>query len=335
MAGRAMTQQIAQLQKETVPGTAVTNAMLRPMSMRLRPGVHVEGGSSFTAAGANVPTAYMGGDEWGVWGVEGIQDYNAFGLAAASVLGAPVTTTAAPGPPSAYQHVFSPVGYGADAVASYTAQFGDSVSAIQASQFVFNSLGLNIQRGNLSLTSSALSRKLQFGSTLATVGVTNVPAVPVHPTSYNVYADDTWATLGTTKMLACYEFGITNPDKFVPDSPINSAIDGFESLMVADGREFTVNISLALDAASVGVVNNNFRQGAMKFFRIETEGAVITGAEKYRLTYDLAVLITGVGEVTAQSNGNVATLPLTGQLLLDPVSNKYQQLTLVNTVASY
>lgn len=332
MAGRSMTTQVAQLQKEVTPGTAVTNAMVRPLGLKLVPGVHVEGGQSFTSAGSNVATAYMSGDEWGVWNVEGVQDFNSLGLVAASTLGKATTTTAEPG---AYKHVFTPKGFGTDDVATYTAQFGDSVAAIQASQFAFNSFGLTIQRGTLGITSSALSRKLNFGATLATTGVTNIPAVPIHPTSYDVYADDTWATLGTTKMLACYEFSITNPDKFVPDAPINSAVDGFEQLVVGADRQFDVSISLALDAAGVAMVSNNFRNGAIKFFRVETEGALIGTTEKYTLTYDLAVLITGVGQVQAQQGSNIATLPLTGQLVLDPVADKFQELTLINTVATY
>lgn len=332
MAGRSMAVQIAQIQKEVTPGTAVTNAMLRPASLRLRPGVHVEGGSSFTAAGANAPTAYMGGDEWGVWGVEGIQDYNTLGFIAESTLGASTTGAVAD---SAYTHVWTPKDFGADVYATYTAQFGDSTIGVQGAQMVFNSLGINIQRGTLGITSGAVSRKLDFGATMASAGVTTVAAVPIHPTSYNVYADDTWATLGNTKLLACYEFNVTNPDKYVPDSPINAAIDGFDQLIQADGREFTVDISVALDAAGTGLVANNFRANTLKFFRIETEGALIGVTSRYKLTYDLAVQITSVGEVTAQSGSNVATLPMTGQLIIDPTSGKYQELTIINKLAGY
>lgn len=332
MAGRSMAVQIAQIQKEVTPGTAITDAMLRPASLRLRPGVNTEGGSSFTAAGANAPTAYLGGDEWGVWGVEGIQDYNTLGYIAESVLGTSVTTGPADG---ASTHVWSPKDYGADGLATYTTQFGDNTSAIQAAQLAFNSLGITIQRGTLGITSNAISRKLNFGATLTTVGATTVPAVPIHPTSYNVYADDTWAGLGTTKLLACYEFNVTNPDKYVPDSPINSAVDGFEQLIQADGREFNVDIQVAIDVAGVSLVTNHYRAGALKFFRIETEGALIGATSRYKMTYDLAVRITGVGEVTAVSGSNVAVLPLTGQLIIDPTSGKYQELTIVNAQTGY
>ena len=333
MAGRSMATQIAQLQKEVTQGTPVTDAMMRPLSLRLVPGVNVEGGESFTAAGANAPTAYIPGDEWGTWSVDGVQDYNTLGLIAASTMGS-ATTTAVVGATGAYEHVFTPAAFGEDDVATYTAQFGDGTIGIQGSQFTFQQLGISVQRGTLGLTSNAISRQLDFDATLATTGVTNIPAVPIHSTKYDVYADDAWDDLGTSKLLACYQFDVTMPDKFVPDAPINSAVNGFESLIVAADRESTVSITLGLDATATDMIGS-FRTGALKFFRLEVLGGTIDGTATYKFTRDLAVQITSVGEVAAQSGSNVVTVPLTGTIIIDPTSDKYEELTLVNTVASY
>ena len=332
--GRSMTNQVAQLQKEVTPGTAVTNAMSRPLSLKLVPSYHVEGGESINAAGYKVPTAYMIGDVWSTWNVEGIQDFNALGLIAASVFGPPVTTPVG-GSSGAYTHVFTPDPDAADTLVTYTAQFGDTVKALQASMFAFQSLGLSIQRGQLGLTSSAISRKVDKNATLATTGVTTLSPVPVPSRGYNVYADDTWATLGTTKLLACYNADISNPDKFVPDAPINSAIDGFESLMEAQDMDYTANFTVGFDAAGAGLIDS-FENESMKFFRVKAEGpTILATVTKYSVSYDIATRITSVGELTTAPNSPTLVLPLEGKMILDPVSGFYQKLTIVNTVASY
>lgn len=331
--GRSMTNQVAQLQRETVPGTAETDAMQRVMSLKLIPSYNVSGGESFTAAGSSVATSYQIGDVWSTWSVDGVQDFNALGLIATSLFGPP-TTTPVVGAVGAYEHVWEPDPFEAAVLASYTAQFGDSVMAMQAAMFVFQSFGLTIQRGTLGLTSNAISRKVDKSASLASTGVTNLPAVPVPSRGYDVYADDTWAALGTTKLLACYSAEITNPDKYQPDAPINSQIDGFESLMEAQDRELTTNFTVGFDAAGSDLIDS-FENEAHKFFRVEASGPLIVATTTYKITYDVASRLTGVGELTTAPNSPTLVLPLEGQSILDPVSNKFMRISLVNTVASY
>ncbi len=59
---RSMTNQIFQVQKETIPGTPLTAAMKRLMGITARPAVANSGGESFKASGYKANTAHMIGD---------------------------------------------------------------------------------------------------------------------------------------------------------------------------------------------------------------------------------------------------------------------------------
>jgi len=329
---RSMTSQVAQIQKETTPGTAVTAAMKRLMGVRLTPAYNVDGTQENKASGYKVNTSVQIGDVWSTWNVEGIQDFNAIGFILASIFGPPVTT-AVEDTTGAYEHVFAPNAAAVDALVTYTAQWGDSVQALQAAYLAFQGLTLGIERGNLSFSSSAISRKVA-AQTLASAGVTTVPSVPIPSRGYNVFADDTWAGLGDTKLLAAYSGNITNGDKFTPDRPINSAIDGYESLMESDDIEYSGSLTLGFDAVGTAFLST-FDNEAIKYLRFAVDGPIIEGTTPYSLTYDIAARLTNVGELTTAPNSPAVSLPFDFLMVPDPVTGKYQQVTLVNTIASY
>lgn len=135
-------------------------------------------------------------------------------------------------------------------------------------------------------------------------------------------------------ILLAVVFEITNPDKDQPDSPINSAISGFESLVENGDMDYAVKASFCFDAAGSALIGD-IRAGAIKFISIYVQGSIIEGAIRYSLKWDFAVQLTGVGEITSASNSSVVVLPFGGTLIKDPISGFYQRLTLVNTVASY
>jgi hypothetical protein len=113
-----------------------------------------------------------------------------------------------------------------------------------------------------------LSRDYTTGATLATTGVTTVPAIPIPPRAYDVWADDTWAGIGTTKLLACYRMNLNLGDKYDPDAPINSALTSFESVLEKEDQDYGSDASFGFDAAAVGLINS-FKNGAKKYFRVK------------------------------------------------------------------
>lgn len=333
MAG-SMANQKAQLQAEVSPGTPITTAMKRLQALKLMPAWNVDGGESFRASGYKVPTAYMDGDMWGVWGVDGILDYNCVGYPAKCVLGVPVSGLVS-GATAAYQHVFTPKPGQADTLSAFTAQWGEEgVRAIQAALFVFQSLGLSVERGSLSMSSGAISKTPDETATLATTGVTVVEAIPVNKTKFDVYLDTSWANLGTSKALGCYAFEITNPDKYAPDAPINSAINGFQSLDENDDIDYGLNFSLAFDASGAAMVGK-FKSGDLVYMRVAVQGPLIEGSIYHTIAWDFCLRLTGVGQVAASPNGKKAILPFTSTMHWDKTADKFQELKVVNKIAAY
>lgn len=331
----SMVNQIFQLQKETVSGTAITSAMIRPASLKATPGYATGDASIFKASGYKVGTAPILGSRTGTWNIEGVQDFNALGLVAASVFGPPVTTTPGGGTTSK-QHVFTPLANAADAMRTYTAQWGAASPAktVQATYFVFQSLALQIAYGKLGITSGAISRELDETATLVTAGTTVMPAQIIPPVGYDVYIDDTWAALGTTKALSVYDLSVTAPDKYVMDQPINSTTNGFASLIESDSLAYAVSAQVGFDASGVALVGA-WRQGTLKYIRIKVTGPIIEGAIPYSLIYDFCVVLNKADTFTAASGGPVVVIPFSGEMIADPVTGNFAKLTLVNLITAY
>lgn len=328
---KSLTNQITLLQRETTPGVAAVNAMKRLSAIGMTPGWNVSQ-QDFTAQGYKLPTVIQETDQSGVWAVDGVQDYNHLGLVAASRIAMPVTTTPSGGTLSR-QHVFSLVPNAEDTKATYSAQFGDTSRAVQGVYGVFQSLGINIQRGQLSFDSSFISRTPSVISSVATSGVTTMAASPTSPKQFDIWADDTWAGLGGTQLLAAYEGGIDLGDKFAMDSPINSANASYESVIEADGQSYDGTLRVGFDTTATGLITT-WGNAALKFLRIKALGPIIEGAIRYSFQLDLAAQIRNPGNIERFGNG-VMTLPFDFSIVPDPTSSNALVLTLVNTVTAY
>lgn len=329
---RSMIGQEFLLQKETTPGTPLVSAMKRLDGIKGMPATATSGGQGFKASGHKVNTSYQIGDLWGMWEIEGIQDFNALTFVLASLFGPPVITTPGGGT-NARQHVFTPAAAAADTKVTYTAQWGDAVKAFQAVYFLFNSLSLGIQRGTLSFGSSALSKKPDNTITKATTGITTVKSVPIPTRSYNIFADDTWAGLGTTKLLAIYDFNFTHGDKYTPDAPINSAVAGFEDLLENEDIDYSGSLTAGFDAAGTALATT-YENEAIKFIRLKVDGPIIEAAIPYSFTLDLAVRLTNVGTVGKAPNSPTVTLPFDFELIKDATSGFFAKATLVNDITA-
>src|SRR5436190_16194622 len=181
------------IKKETTPGTANVTTMNQLTALSLRPAWNVET-NPFQAQGFKMPTVIQQTDEWGTWTVDGIQDFNHLGFPLASRIAVPVTTTPAGGTTSK-QHVFTLAAAAADTFATYTTQFGDTSRAVQGTYGVFNSLGINVQRGTLGFDSSFISRTPSVIASVATSGVVTVAAAPTAARQFDIWADNSWAAL--------------------------------------------------------------------------------------------------------------------------------------------
>lgn len=425
MAGRSIATQQFWLQLESVPGTPLVNAMKRYLGLKVMPGYGIEG-ESYKASGFKVPTSWVPNSEVGQHSVDTIQEFNALTPILTGGFGKPVSTAVATSVGNATEHVYTLDVDGADTKATFTAIWGDNTQAIQMAHFFFNSLGFTIQRGQLTLTTSAMSYAPTTGATLPTGanevqtvtitggpaggtftltyagqttagiaynanaaavqsalealsniapgdvtvgggalpttpvtvtftgtlaatnvaemtasgasltggttpavavttttpgGLTTYSAIPVAARTWDIYADNTLGTIGTTKLLAAYEGGGDFGDKYTPDWVINSAKTSFDSIIENDDLEPSVNLTLGFDAALVSLLGD-WTAGTHKYIRMASTGPVIdqTSAPvdiNAEIEIDFCVRITEPGEFSAAPNSPAVSLPFTGQIEAD------------------
>lgn len=328
------------LQKEVVPGTPLVNAMKRYRGLKATPSYEGERTTFRTSGQRGISTGYVADDFTSIK-VEAPQDYNALMPVLASLIGQPVTTTPDNvNAPTARQHVFTLLSTGerilggaAPNPVSFTGQWGIGTSAVQFAYLVFQMLNLGVQRGDLTFETSAIARELSTGVTLATAGVTEIPSVPINPALYDVFDDPTWGALGTTKLLACYEAAIAIADTWGRDTPINSAITSFGSLLENEEIDYSGKMQLGFDTVSNARVAD-YKAGTTRNMRIKNQGPTIGGAIKYGVQIDFPYLIKKVGEFSSAPGSSVVVLPMDYDLTSDPGTGKLLEITLTNTVTA-
>lgn len=437
MPARSIVNQGLYLQLETTPGTAATTAMKRVLGLKATPGYTVES-EGFMASGYKVETSRVQNTEMGSWSTEAIQDYNAALWLLLGMYGKPTSGLVAGGT-LANEHLYNLNTKTPDTRATFTAMWGDTTKALQSTYAMFQSLGLTINRGSVSISSSIVSREpvagialpagtnevqqvaitgsptggtftLSFGGqttgnlsyaaltsiatglqALSTIGPGNVsvaggplpgtpvavtftgalagqdvaaltgngalltggttpavvittttpgvppfvevPSIPIAARTWDVYSDNTWAALGTTKLLAAYEGTVTAGDKYTPDWVINSALPSFSEMLEAESTDYTANFTLGFDATAEAVISD-YKAGTLKFLRFQSKGPIIEAATQHEITIDLCIRITSPGEIGTAPNSPSVILPFNGQLTVDPVSGFASKARVVNKVVS-
>lgn len=329
---RSMIAQGLYLKKESTPGTAETTGMQRFLGLKMRPGWNVET-EQFRAEGYKMVTANQILQETGQHTVEAIQDFNAMTPILASVLSyGGATQPDSINAPDAYEHTFELKPRAEDTLTTFTAIYGDSSQALQMVYLVFNSLTFGVQRGSLTLETSAISKAPTTGASLP-LTPTEVPAVPVPATAYDVYVDDTWSDAGTTQAKAVYDASLTIGDKRVPVAPIDSTVGAFATLLEGEDIDFSGAMTLGFDADAVSMISS-FRAGEEKIIHLAAQGPEIASGVSYGIEITASVKIGSVGEIGAAPNAPVVSLPFEFFLTPESVSGNVLEVTLTNTVST-
>lgn len=163
---------------------------------------------------------------------------------------------------------------------------------------------------------------------------TVIADAPIPAIAWDIFADDTYAGIGSTKLLACYQGKLDFGSKFDPDAPINSAITSYESLLEKKDQGYGFDMVLGVDAVATGLIAS-FKAGTRKFIRMVVEGPTIEGAIKYKAQLDFPILILGRGEVGEAPNSPAVSIPLKATVAVDYTTLDSFKLTLINTVTSY
>ena len=147
---------------ETDPGTAETTGYFGAPGLRAKPNWDGER-EDFRGGGGKVVTTTLATDEVSPWEMDAATCFNHIGLILASRFCKPTTTTPGGGTDSR-QHVFTIKPKAEDLARFYSAIWGDGYTTVQGVYGYFNSLALDISRGQVGLDTSFRSRAGQLGS---------------------------------------------------------------------------------------------------------------------------------------------------------------------------
>lgn len=160
--------------------------------------------------------------------------------------------------------------------------------------------------------------------------VTDIDPVIMTPLQYDVYLDTSWANLGTTKLLGCYKFELTAPDRFQRTRPINST-QSSDGIVEPEDQEFGIKATLLADATAEAQIAT-LKAGGLAFLRLEAKGAVIASTYQYRFRQDMAIFPTEVDAYQAEDGVHV--LPISGVIGRDQTSNKAVEVKVQNKMAT-
>lgn len=159
---------------------------------------------------------------------------------------------------------------------------------------------------------------------------TDVVASALFPGFFDVYMDTTWAGLGTTKLLYCYDFELETPERIARTRPINSTKSS-DGLVETEDQEFTVKMTMGVDA-TMETMLANLRAGTKIFVRLDAIGATISTTFKYMVRHDMCIILNEVGDF--QSSDNVLVVELSGVLARDSTSGFAIKATVQNTLSA-
>ena len=265
--------------------------------------------------------------------VTGRQSFTGIGYILSSMFGDPVSTTLEI---TGRQHVWTYTGLRTPSFNSYAVDFGSTTWASRVLGGLFNGLDLTIARGNLDFSSSFWGKSyttgIGAGSTpIFATTVTDVPFKPMRGLDYEVWADNTWAALGTSKLLELYSADISIGERTAPAEPVNRtrSSDGFVEV---GEQEHTFNVLIGCDATADAQIAK-LKAGGQTFFRTKATGDLITGTTFYTFQMDASVIYSGASAPTDENE--VSVLPIDGRIVRDTVSGFAARFTLINTVTAY
>jgi hypothetical protein len=282
-----------QLGAETTPGTAVAaNRKVLSLGVRWSPNVQTQ---QYRAPGRKYPGANVvhGVDVRGQW--ESPVDFASLVYPFAGYVGAVITTPG--GGTNSRNWAIVPVMVGRDAnQKTFTVQRGDGAAAQQVTMLQFNSITGRWQRtdngANLTMSGDVFGRKAIDGQTL-TAAPTTVVQKPAAAPQIKMYADTSYASIGTTLVPSAYEGGFSLGAKFAPFY----AFDGTDTMAdtVENAPPITFDFKTAHNAQSRGFFAN-LAANQLYFVRYEVTGPIIESTIAYKFVLDICGTFSAAAE---------------------------------------
>lgn len=289
MVERSTITQVMQVGVETTPGTSVSASKLM-QALSITPGIQTDV-QLFRPSGGKFPTLGAEGREWVEASFEGLGDYEHLVYLLSGILGYTAPTKV--GENLAYKWTHKPAQTAEDTIKTYTVEHGSSVRAGKFTYGLVNSFTLSFDRNEVTVGGSMIGKGYTDGITM-TASPTAVPVQPILPTELSVYLNTSSGTIGTTKLLRVLRGEININDRYGTVWPVNSAISGFDA-HVEVPIEATMTLLVEADASGMAMLPY-LRSGAKSYIRVEAIGPTIETSYTYKLTWDMAGIVSDVGE---------------------------------------
>lgn len=342
---RSTASQVSQIGLEATPGTAVA-ATRRLGSLSITPSISAEA-EPFKPEGMKFPTLVVLNKEWAEVDVEGIPTYEEVIVPLSGAVGTAVVSQVMDGatPTAAYEWVFTPLSSGPDAPKTFSLERGEhGVQVEKFSHLLFSAFGLEISRGEVTLSGSGFAKQATSGTTATTGLQTPAALTPIAPGHWSVYMADTQAALSIAgasdpakRMARIISANPSIEDRYNPAWFVNQSEQSFTTFTESpDGVSGEFGLTMEADPVGMALLAN-FRAGDTKFVRLEALGPVVYNAGvqtnlRMMFRWDVAVKVQNA-EGWSDEDG-IYAIPWTFQPIHDATWGKAVQITVRNKVAT-
>lgn len=294
-----------QLGVEATPGTSVAaNKLPRYLAFDLDPNIDF---NRFRSMGSKFATALTPGQDFTTFSLSGQGSYSELVYAFCSNL---VNVSPTTSDTTARTWTFTPAVRTEDTVKTFTIEQGDAVRAGKCTYGIVSDLELTFNRTDgVTVGGGGFGQQFQDNITL-TGSPTAIEDAPILPTHIDVWADDTFAGIGVTKLTRDFNVVWRSNGRFGQVWPLNSTLASFGAHVEL---EPTVQLELTAEYDSQGSqFFTQARAGAVKYIRVKATSTVLAGAATvpYSLTIDFAGKISGLGGFDDQDGVRVVSWTL-------------------------
>jgi hypothetical protein len=318
-----------QIGKETTPGIGVTaGKLLQYMGISLAPAIEMQ---TFTPMGSKVPSAVVPGKDSSTLSVEGQGSYSEIVYLLNGLLKDVTPSTV---DTSGKSWLYEPAARTEETKARYTIEEGSAVRAGKATYGAFTGGTLTFNRTEgLTISGDGFAQQYQDNITLTPTPAT-IEEAPVLATHLNVYSNDTFGAIGTTKLTRDFDAVVEFSGVTGPVWAMNSANASF-----AADVELVPDLSMKLTctADSQGeAFLTAARAAATKYIRIEAISTVLAGAASafYKIWIDAACKVVeypGYGDTDGSKTVEVGLQPILDSTFS---ATAWSRITVVNKVAA-
>lgn len=318
-----------QIGKETTPGTGVAaGKLLQYIGFALAPAIEMQ---EFTPMGSKVPSAIVPGKDSSTLSIEGQGSYSEVVYILNSLLKDVTPSTV---DTTGKSWLYEPAARTEETKARYTIEEGSSVRAGKATYGTVTGATFTFNRSEgLTISGEGFAQQYQDNITL-TASPTTIEEAPVLATHLNVYSNDTFGAIGTTKLTRDFEAVCEIGGVVGQVWPINSANASFAS-DVELMPDMSVRLTCSADAQGMAFLTAA-RAGATKYIRLEALSTVLAGAATafYKLWIDFPCKVTefpGFGDTDGIKTVDVGLRPVLDSTFS---ATAWGRFTAVNKVAA-